>query len=248
MAEHRESIRSPFLTNISLRPERASPHDHPFTIPAFQNLAIDLVSPVTFLVGENGSGKSTLLEGLAQAIGFGAYGGSRDHAVEVSSGEKGLGKALKLGWRHKVAEGFFFRSETFFSFANRLELAGSDFGSYGGRSLLEQSHGEAFLALFQHRFKRGLYLLDEPEAALSPQRQLAFLRVLHSLAVSGVAQLVVATHSPILLSYPGASIISLDGGVRTVAYEDTAQYRITRDFLNAPGRFYQHLFHDMDNE
>lgn len=243
-----QSIRSPFLTQISLRPERVTSHDHPFDILAFRDLAIELVSPITFLVGENGSGKSTLLEGIAQSIGFGAYGGNRDHTGAVGSGEQGLAKALRLGWQYKVAEGFFFRSETFFSFANRLELAGSDFGSYGGRSLLAQSQGEAFLALFQHRFKRGLYLVDEPEAALSPQRQLAFLRVLHSLVASGLAQLIIATHSPILLSYPGASILSLDGGVRTLAYEETTQYRITRDFLNAPDRFYHHLFQDGDGE
>ena len=113
------------------------------------------------------------------------------------------------------------------------------------RSLHHQSYGEAFLALFQHRFEEGLYLLDEPEAALSPQRQLAFLTILHELTAKKVAQFVIATHSPMLLTFPGATILCLDAGqVRSVAYQDTDHYRVTKDFLNAPERFYRHLLHD----
>lgn len=111
----------------------------------------------------------------------------------------------------------------------------------------QQSHGEAFLSLFQHRFEDGLYLLDEPEAALSPQRQLAFLHVLHDLTAQKIAQFVIATHSPILLTFPGATIFSLDGGqIRPVTYQETDHFQITRDFLNAPERYYRHLLEEGD--
>jgi len=195
------------------------------------------------LVGENGSGKSTLLEGLAWAVGFNVLGGNRDHHFAEGSDGYALGRALHLSWRQKVTDGCFLRAETFFNFASYLETVGSTFSSYGGQSLHAQSHGEAFLSLFQHRFEDGLYLLDEPEAALSPQRQLAFLGILHSLATARIAQFIVATHSPMLLTFPGATILSLDGaGIRPVRFEDTEHYRITKDFLDAPERFYRHLF------
>lgn len=149
---------------------------------------------------------------------------------------------MSLTWRQKAAGGFFLRAETFFNFATYLETVGSTFRAYGGRPFHSQSHGEAFLSLFQHRFEDGLYLLDEPEAALSPQRQLAFLGILHSLTAPRMAQFIIATHSAMLLTFPGATILSLDsGGIRPVAYEDTDHYRITKDFLDAPQRFYRHL-------
>jgi len=115
--------------------------------------------------------------------------------------------------------------------------------AYGGKSLHAQSHGESFMALFLHRFEQGIYILDEPEAALSPARQLAFLRVIHDLEKPGQAQFLISTHSPILLAYPGAVLFSLDGdGIEEVKYEDTEHYKITRDFLACPPRFLKHLF------
>lgn len=233
---------SPFLTQIALHADRVQTGQYPFAIPALQDLALDLDTPVTFLVGENGSGKSTLIEALAWAVGFGAHGGSRDHGFTEDADGHTLGRALKLGWHQKVADGFYFRSETFFNFAAQLEAMESTFLRYGGTALNSRSHGEAFLALFEHRFKEGLYLLDEPEAALSPQRQLAFIRILHELSAAGVAQFIVATHSPMLLTLPGATVLSTDNGViRRVSYEDTEHFRLTRDFLGAPERFYRHL-------
>jgi predicted ATPase len=199
-------------------------------------------------VGENGSGKSTLLEALSWSAGFASQGGSRDHRYAEDDTGRALGRALALSWRQKVAGGFFMRAETFFNFASWLESTGSSFRAYGGQPLNDQSHGEAFLAVFQNRFEDGLYLLDEPEAALSPQRELAFLGILHDLVRGGAAQFVIATHSPILLSFPGATILSFDGEELTpTAYRDTAHYRITRDFLEAPERFFRHLFAD-DND
>jgi len=165
---------SPFLTHVTLQEDRVQAGVHPFTVPwLLSSLDLQLSAPVTFLVGENGTGKSTLLEAIAWSVGFGAQGGNRDQSFAENADGYALGRALRLSWRQKVSGGFFLRAETFFNFATYLEDVGSPFVAYGGRSLHQQSHGEAFLSLFQHRFEDGLYLLDEPEAALSPQRQLA---------------------------------------------------------------------------
>jgi predicted ATPase len=237
---------SPFLTHVSIKEERIQAGVHPFTLPwLVQKLQLTLTTPLTFLVGENGTGKSTLLEAIAWACGYGAHGGDRDQSFAADADGHALGSALRLGWRQKVSGGFFLRAETFFNFASYLESVGSPLLAYGGKSLHQQSHGEAFLALFQHRFEDGLYLLDEPEAALSPQRQLAFLAILQELTAKKVAQFVIATHSPMLLTFPGATILSLDRGeIRSVTYQETDHFRVTRDFLNAPERFYRHLFDD----
>ncbi len=239
-------VRSPFLTRIALRDDRVEAGVHPFTLPILANgLTLELSTPVTFFVGENGSGKSTLLEALAWSTGFGMHGGNRDHQSDADTEGHALGRALRLSWRQRSTDGFFLRAETFHNFSTHLESAESSWSRYGGRSFHEQSHGEAFLALFEHRFEDGLYLLDEPEAALSPQRQLAFLRIVHLLASRRIAQFVVATHSPILLSLPGATVLSFDGGkIQPVDYRDTDHFRLTRDFLNAPERFFRHLFAD----
>lgn len=241
---------SPFLTHVSVHRDRVQPDVHPFTIPLVANgLALEFTTPVTFLVGENGSGKSSVLEALAWATGFGIYGGSRDH--QFVSGDEGhaLGSALKLTWRQRVTDGFFLRAETFHQFSSHLVDLGSTFARYGGRSLHEQSHGEAFLSLFENRFDDGLYILDEPEAALSPQRQLAFMQILHRLAGQGIAQFVIATHSPMLLCLPGARVLELEDGRATeVSYRDTDHYRLSRDFLNDPERYFRYLLADDDGE
>jgi predicted ATPase len=237
---------SPFLTRVALREDRVQPGVHPFEIPLLRSgLDLPLTRPVTFLVGENGSGKSTLLEGLAWSVGFGTQGGSRDHQFAENVDGHALGRALALSWRQRTTDGFFLRAETFFNLATYLEESGSLFGRYGGMSFHSRSHGEAFLALFEHRFEDGLYLLDEPEAALSPQRQLAFLRILHHLTAPRVAQFVIATHSPILLAFPGATVLRLDdGSIREVAYDETPHFQLTRDFLASPERYFRYLFAD----
>jgi len=241
---------SPFLTHIGLHQDRVVQGVHPFTISVLENgLDLTLDSPITFLVGENGSGKSTLLEGLAWALGYSAQGGARSNAYAEGADGHALGRALALSWRQRVSDGFFLRAETFFNFATYLEEVGSSFRAYGGKSLHQQSHGEAFLALFQNRFEDGVYLLDEPEAALSPARQLAFLRILHDLSASKCAQFIVATHSPILLTFPGSTVLLLEGGqIRPVPYQDTEHFRLTRGFLEAPERFYRFLLADDDEE
>lgn len=134
------------------------------------------------------------------------------------------------------------RAESFYNFATYLDQV-SNLRAYGGKSLHQQSHGESFLALFTNRFEQGIYILDEPEAALSPQRQLAFLRILHQLEAPGHAQFLIATHSPIILSYPGARLYSLDGdSVAQIEYQETEHFQVTRNFLNAPERYFKHLF------
>lgn len=235
---------SPFLTQVSLQEHKIQHGVHPFTIPLLaQPLQLTFTTPVTFLVGENGSGKSTLLEALAWALGFNAQGGNRDNSYAEDVDGHALGRALRLAWRQRVSDGFFLRAETFFNFATYLEEVGSTFRAYGDKPLHQQSHGEAFLALFENRIEDGVYLLDEPEAALSPSRQLTFLSILYQLASLKVAQFVIATHSPILLTLPGATVLSIhEGQLREVSYRDTEHFQLTRDFLNAPDRYHRHLF------
>src|SRR5687768_10367464 len=164
---------APFLRQIVTLPELVDSTAHPFTIPAFaKGIDLSLRSKITFFVGENGSGKSTLLEALAECCGFSPEGGSRDH-VRASFADRSLfAQSLRLSWQPKVVEGFFLRAESFYNVATYLDEV-SDMRRYGGKSLHQQSHGESFMALFGHRFEQGLYILDEPEAALSPQRQLS---------------------------------------------------------------------------
>lgn len=235
--------RAPFLQRVETRPERVDPAQFPFTIRAFSHgIDMDFVSPVTFFVGENGSGKSTLLEALAEGCGFDPEGGSRDHQRMTTAARSPLLSALRLSWKPKVTKGFFLRAESFYNFATYIEGV-SDMQAYGGKSLHTQSHGESFLALFNHRFDQGIFILDEPEAALSPQRQLSFLKIVHDLTATGRAQFLIATHSPIILAYPGAVLFSLDGdAVQKTEYRDTKHFLITRDFLNSPERFFKHLF------
>jgi predicted ATPase len=241
---------SPFLTHISLKEDKVESGVYPFTLPLLEeSLDIRLSTPVTYLVGENGAGKSTLLEAMAWASGFGQGGGHRDQSFAEGADGHMLGRALRMGWRQRVSGGFFLRAETFFDFASYLEEVGSTFEAYGGKSLHDQSHGEAFLSLFSHNFEDGLFILDEPEAALSPQRQLAFLRILHDLGERKVAQFVIATHSPILLTLPGSRVLSLDDGrIREVDYRETEHFRLTRDFLNAPERYFRHLLEEKQGD
>jgi predicted ATPase len=214
----------------------------PFNLPVFsEGIDLEFRSTVTFFAGENGSGKSTLLEAIAECCGFHPEGGNRDHQREAFADRSELAQALTLSWRPKVTQGFFLRAESFYNFATYIEQV-SDLRTYGGKSLHAQSHGESFLSLFTSRFEQGIYILDEPEAALSPQRQLSFLRILHDLATPRQAQFLIATHSPILLAYPGAVIFDLDGSrIQQIPYQETKHYLLTRDFLNSPDRFFKHL-------
>ncbi len=217
---------------------------YPFAIPAIRTLdRLELHPAVTFFIGENGSGKSTLLEALAVKLKFNEQGGSRNFASDQSFGPI-LGDFLTLERHGHFTDGWFLRAESFYNVATLIEEIGV-LGSYGGKSLHAQSHGESFLALLTNRLQGdGVYLFDEPEAALSPQRQLSVLTLLHRL-VYHRSQLVIATHSPILLSYPHARIYEFgEHGIRETTYEETEHFRITRDFLNRHERMLEILLGD----
>lgn len=244
------TLLSPFLKRIALIADKVDPARFPFNRLAFLRdgqLTMGLGAPITILVGENGSGKSTLIEAIAQAAGFPAVGGSQDHRPGLDVVENPLAEALRLSWLPKISNGFFFRAESFFSLASYIDDV-ADLGNYGDRAMHQQSHGEAFLALFHNRLGasgRALYLLDEPEVALSPTRQLAFLRILREWQRSGQIQAIIATHSPIIMALPGAELLSLDGGtIHPVRLEETEHYRVTRAFLANPAKALGELFAD----
>jgi len=228
-----------------LRDEFPDTKQYPFGLGSLKSIEeIELESPVTFFVGENGSGKSTLLEAIAYQCGFHTAGGSRNNFYDVEKAEASLGDYIRLSWMPKLTNGFFLRAESFYQFASHIDETErtrprpTRYKNYGGRSLHEQSHGESFLSLFSHRFEgRGIYLLDEPEAALSPMRQLAFLYLMQDLIAEG-AQFLIATHSPILMGLPGATILNFDASPLTeIRYEETEHYQITRRFLENPAKF-----------
>ena len=215
---------------------------YPFSLPAVAALRdIEFHPKVTFFVGENGSGKSTLIEALAVAWGFNAEGGSKNFNFGTFSSHSPLHQALRLvkGTR-RARDGFFLRAESYFNVATNIEDLDREpsFGpkiieSFGSKPLHEQSHGESFFALLEHRLRgKGLYIFDEPEAALSPSRQMSMLVRMHEL-VAADSQFIIATHSPILMAYPDAWIYQLGPkGLERVAYEDTEHFTITRSFLN----------------
>ena len=250
-------VHEPFIRSLIVdRGASADPAAHPFSIPAIASLSeLDLDPHVTFLTGANASGKSTLIEAIAVACGLNPEGGSRNFSFETRASHSTLGDVMRLvrGARQPRTD-FFLRAEAFFNLASEIEALDSEpaFGppiiaSYGGRSLHEQSHGQSFLALLVERFgPDGLYLLDEPESALSPQGQLAMLRRLYELVAEG-CQLVIATHSPILLSFPQARIYELsESGIATVPYDSAETVALYRSFLAAPDVYLHHLSQDDD--
>lgn len=227
------------IREVQVRQECLSEDFYIRQIPALAELPeLVLENPMTFLVGENGSGKSTLLEGIAVAWGFNPEGGTRNFNFSTRDTHSELGQAIRLvkGIR-KPSDEFFLRAESFYNVASQIddyeEERSGYLQYYGGKSLHCQSHGESFLALAQNRFRsRGLYLLDEPEAALSPQRQLTLLLAIYNYLKSG-AQFIIATHSPILLGIPEAEILSLDDGyIHPISYEEADCFQVMEMFIN----------------
>ncbi|WP_280431139.1 AAA family ATPase [Nocardia brasiliensis] len=255
MTSDRFASRGGFIRRVLLHPDAVT-DDYPFTLPAVRYLAgsqgLPLPPGVTFLTGENGSGKSTLLEAIAVSAGFNPEGGSRNFRFATRATESSLGDHLVLQRSiHKPQNSFFLRAESYYNVASEIERLDRGGGppllpAYGGVSPHERSHGESFVDLVLHRFgPRGLYLLDEPEAALSVRGCLAVLARFAELAAQG-SQIVVATHSPVLLALPDATILELadDGTISTVDYDDALPVRLTRDFLAAPEKFLRHLLPD----
>lgn len=237
-------IKRTFLNAVRLERESVKSFDeYPFCIPAIRHLnRLEFHPAVTFLVGENGTGKSTLLEAIAVKLGFNAEGGSRNFNFATRDTHSTLHEFIRVerGIGH-ATDHYFLRAESFYNLASEIDDLGVEYG-YGKKSLHQQSHGEAFLSLLTNRLQGdGIYLFDEPEAALSPQRQLSVLTLLHRL-VYHQSQLVIATHSPILLAYPNARIYRFsENGTEEIKYTDTEQFQITRDFLNRHERMLEIL-------
>lgn len=239
-----------YLKTVQVLHEKITDYNqYPLTIPTIRSLEkLQLTNAVTFFVGENGSGKSTLLEAIADCCEFNVAGGGKNNQYDVHAAESALGPLLRLSWMPKTNNGFFLRAESFYQFASYLdELQHEDprtLDSYGGKSLHEQSHGESFLSLFNNRFNgKAIYLLDEPEAALSPQRQLALLKLMHDLVLEG-SQFIIATHSPILLGFPNATIYHFNEIIEEIAYDDVPHVQLTKYFLTNKDRFLQQLLED----
>lgn len=202
---------------------------------------ISFNKPVTFFVGENGTGKSTLLESIAVLMGFNAEGGSRDFSFSTNDTHSELCEYMSVIKRKTPKDGFFLRAESFYNTATYLEK-NSNMLRYGGVSFHEQSHGESFLALVENRFTgNGLYILDEPEAALSPQRLMSLIVAIDELTKAD-SQLIIATHSPILMAYPNSEILELsDKGIQRKNLKDTEHFIITKQFINNPERMIRYL-------
>lgn len=244
------------LKKITLLRDRVQDLDaYPFSVPAVRNLGeIAIRSRICLLAGENGTGKSTLLEAVAAHYGFGREGGNRNFkndSTESNHSIDPLVKALRLSFDIRTGAGFFLRAESFFNMASHIDAleqepeGASIIGAYGGRSLHERSHGETFFTLLDFKFRRnGLFLLDEPEAALSPQRQLSFLVLIHDVIRKfRDSQFIISTHSPILLAYPKAQILSFDEQhIHEVRYEETRSFQVVHRFLSKREEFLEELF------
>jgi predicted ATPase len=226
---------------------------HPFDLPFVKNLHLEFTAPLSFFVGENGCGKSTLIEALADLCRLPVQGGGRtelDESPTSTAPRSALARALRPSFRERPCDGYFVRAENLVRLADLLEererdpeFLGNPYFAYGGRSLHQRSHGEAFMALFEHRLQAGgVVVMDEPEAALSPQRQLTLLTLLDAFVRSKNTQVFIATHSPILMTFPGAALFTFtDDGIVKTRLEDTSHYQITRGILEAPERYWKHL-------
>ncbi|KAF0820568.1 MULTISPECIES: AAA family ATPase [unclassified Cytobacillus] len=245
---------SQYVRGIRLKREDIpSFNQYPFSLPSLKTLdEVPFHPKVTFLIGENGMGKSTLLEAVAVALGFNAEGGSFNFNFSTFDSHSIMGEYLKvIKGVDRPSDGFFLRAESFYNVASNIEEMDSEgsgpkvIDSFGGRSLHEQSHGEAFFSTFLHRFRgNGIYILDEPEAALSPLRQMSMLTRIHDL-VSEHSQFIIATHSPIIMAYPDAAIYEFtEDGISEKKLEETNHYRIMKQFFDNKKRMLHHLLNE----
>ncbi|MEN6313849.1 MAG: AAA family ATPase [Clostridiaceae bacterium] len=231
-----------YIKSVDLKREQIpSFKEYPFCLPAIKNIDNLVFHPkVTFFIGENGTGKSTILESIAAAYGFNPEGGSKNFSFSTAESHSGLFNFIKLVKGVKrPKDGFFLRAESFYNVATYIDALDREdsFGppikaAFGGKSLHEQSHGESFFSLFMNRLRgKGVYILDEPEAALSPSRQMSLVSRIHEL-VNKDSQFIIATHSPIIMAYPDAYIYEIRDGLKRVKYEETEHYQVTRAFIN----------------
>lgn len=247
-------ITPPYLKKIYFKSDFDRREGYPFDLPIFKkdNFSLEFTKPLTIVVGENGTGKSTLLECIADHCGFNLSGGNKNHhSLDQRNDVYDLTNSLRFSWSAKQGDGFFMRAESLFNFANHLDDMKSEqprfnwYGAYGGESLNEKSHGEAFMNILLTRFKKGVYILDEPEAALSPARQIALLRILKDAQNDGVSQIIIATHSPIIMSYPNAQLLEItDGSFHETEFKNTAHYNLYARFLDHPEKYHDEIFND----
>ncbi len=239
-----------FLNEVNVKsPSESNKTVHPFNLDLFSSgLNIKFNKPVTFILGDNGSGKSTLLENIAYKIGFNPLGGNKNHYYndEKIRDNFNLADDMSLAWNEKTNEGFFFRAESYFSFITYLDemqkLDPEFLQPYGGKSLQKQSHGESFLSLFQNKFHRGIFILDEPEAALSPEKQFGLISIITELAKTGKAQFIISSHSPILIACPDADIYEIENGaLEKIDFTQSKQFKLYKGFLDNPQRYLSYL-------
>lgn len=247
------NLPAPYLKRIVLDPTNVEDHDrYPFCLPLFRDGDFELrfERAVTILVGENGTGKSTLLEGIARLAGYDEAGGGKgyrpvDHSQALETNGGALAQAFRASWLPKITNGWFFRAESFFSVARYLDVAAKDVGAVGP-DFLSHSHGEGFLRFFEERCERqGLYIFDEPESALSPNRQIEFLKLLRRMQRSERCQVIMATHSPLLMALPDASLLKLTKyGLAPIRLADTDHFRVMREFCAAPELFVETMLEE----
>lgn len=243
-----------YLTRLRIAPKHVTDWNaYPFNLPFVRSLDLSFTAPLTFFVGENGSGKSTIIEAIADRCRLPVEGGGRselDTRPDSDRPRSPFGRGLCAEFTNRVHDGFFVRAENMVRFADLLEARerdpdfyGNPYRYYGGRSLHEQSHGEAFLSLFEHRLQSGgVIVMDEPESALSPQRQLTLLAQLYDFVQAGNTQIFIASHSPILMTFPGAALLEVsEQGINPTRLEDTSHYHITRGILANPEQYWKHL-------
>jgi predicted ATPase len=236
---------APYLKRISLDSARISnPDAYPFCLPFLEkDFALEFDRAVTIIVGENGTGKSTLLEGIAVLAGYDEAGGGKgyrpvDHSQAIEAMGGTLSTALRASWLPKITNGWFFKAESFFSVARYLDDAAMTSGG-APPDFLSHSHGEGFLRFFEERCQRqGIFIFDEPESALSPTRQIELLKLMRRMDRSRICQIIMATHSPILMAYPNAQLLRLSkSGLERTSVEQTDHFRLMRDFCSAPAAF-----------
>jgi predicted ATPase len=240
------NLPAPYLKRIWFDPSRVADRSaYPFCLPFLQDdFELSFDRAITIIVGENGAGKSTLLEGIAVLAGYDEAGGGKgyrpvDHtdATEVMGGQ--LSNAIRASWLPKITNGWFFRAESFFSVARYLDQAALEPLSGPPPDFLSHSHGEGFLRFFEERCqKQGIFIFDEPESALSPSRQIEFLKLLQRMENSRISQVIMATHAPMLMAYPGARLLRMTKyGLEPVTIEQTDHYRVMREFCADPAGF-----------
>jgi predicted ATPase len=236
---------APYLRRVWLDPARIANRDaYPFVLPLLRDdFELSFDKAITIIVGENGTGKSTLLEGIAVMAGYDDAGGGKgyrsvDHSTALEEMGGSLATALRASWLPRITSGWFFRAESFFSVARYLDEAAVDVKARPP-DFLSHSHGEGFLRFFSERCQRqGIFIFDEPESALSPARQIEFLKLLHRMEVSGHCQVIMATHAPMLMAYPNATLLRLTKyGLEPVSLKDTDHFKVMREFCDDPKGF-----------